>query len=60
VSLLDRLRRLWRPNPDHPLTDAEREEREHLPENAFEARSRFEQDYVGEDVDPDEPRSGRV
>ncbi len=61
MSLLDRLRRLWRtPGPDHPLSEAEREERADVPETAFEARSRVEQDYVGEDVDPEEPRSGRV
>jgi hypothetical protein len=61
VSLLDRLRRLWRtPEPDHPLSESEREERGHVPETAFEVRSRSEQDLVGEDVDPDEPRSGQV
>jgi len=57
MSLLDRIRRLLRtPEPDHPLTDEEREE---LPVTAFDARASLEQDYVGRDIDPDEPRSGR-
>jgi hypothetical protein len=61
VSLLDRLRRLWRtPEPDHPLSEAEREERGQVPETASDVRSRSEQGLVGEDVDPDEPRSGQV
>jgi hypothetical protein len=58
MSLLERIRRLLRtPEPDHPLTEEEREE--HLPVTAFDARASFEQDYVGRDIDPDEPRSGR-
>jgi hypothetical protein len=59
MSLLDRIRRLLSgPEPDHPLTEEERNE--HPPETAFDVRASFEQDYVGRDVDPDEPRSGRV
>lgn len=59
MSLLDRIRSLWRPSePDHPLSKEEREE--HLPETSFDARASIEQDYVGRDFDPDEPRSGRL
>jgi hypothetical protein len=59
ISLLDRIRRLLKtPEPDHPLTEEERQE--HLPVTAFDVRASLEQNYVGRDVDPDEPRSGRV
>ena len=59
MSMLDWLRRLFTGStPDHPLSESERHE--HPPETAFEVRSRFEQGYVGEDFDPDEPRSGRL
>jgi hypothetical protein len=59
MSLLDRIRRLLKtPEPDHPLTEEEREE--HLPVTAFDGRASVEQSYVGRDFDPDEPRSGRL
>lgn len=59
MSLLDRIRQLWKtPEPDHPLSEQERHE--HPPETAFDVRASFEQDYVGRDIDPEEPRSGRV
>ena len=59
MSLLDRIRQLLKtPEPDHPLTEEEREE--HLPVTAFDVRSSLEQGYVARDVDPDEPRSGRL
>ena len=59
MSVLDRIRRLMKtPEPDHPLTEEERQE--HLPVTAFDVSGSLEQDYVGRDVDPDEPRSGRV
>jgi hypothetical protein len=59
MNLLDRIRRLWKTSePDHPLTEEEREDRP--PETAFDVRASFEQDLVGRDIDPEEPRSGRV
>ena len=59
MSLLDRIRQLLKtPEPDHPLTEEEREE--HLPVTAFDVRSSLEQGYVARDVDPDEPRSGHL
>ena len=59
MSLLDRIRRLWKTSePDHPLSEEERNE--HLPETSFDMRGAVEQDYVGRDLDPDEPRSGRL
>jgi hypothetical protein len=59
MSLLDRIRRLLKtPDPDHPLTEEEREE--HLPVTAFDGRASVEQNYVRRDFDPDEPRSGRL
>ena len=58
MRLLDRIRRLLKtPEPDHPLTE---EERQGLPVTAFDVRASLEQDSVGRDVDPDEPRSGRL
>ena len=51
MSLLDRIRRLLKsPEPDHPITEQEREE--HLPVTAFDVRASLEQDYVGRDLDP--------
>jgi hypothetical protein len=47
-------------DPDHPLTEQERLAREHVPETAFDVRGAEEREYVGEDFDPDEPRSGRL
>lgn len=59
MKLLDRIRRLWKTTePDHPLSEQERDE--HRPETGFDARASLEQDYVGRDFDPDEPRSGRL
>jgi hypothetical protein len=59
MSLLDRIRRLWStPEPDHPLSEEERHE--HLPETTYDERASLEQDFVGRDIDPEEPRSGRV
>ena len=58
MSLLDRIRRFWKPSkPDHPLSQQERHEE---PQSAFDVRGELEREYVGEDLDPDEPRSGRV
>jgi hypothetical protein len=59
MSLRDWFRKLFgESGPDHPLSEQERHE--HRPETAFDVRGRFEQNYAGEDFDPDEPRSGRV
>jgi hypothetical protein len=61
MSFGDWIRRLiGGPDPDHPLTDEERERLEHTPQNTFDSRAQFEQEYVGNDLDPDEPRSGRL
>lgn len=59
MRLLDWIRELITgPLPDHPLTEREREEPR--PATAFDARARAEQEWVGDDFDPDEPRSGRL
>lgn len=59
MRLLDWIRELITgPLPDHPLTEREREEPR--PATAFDARARAEQKWVGDDFDPDEPRSGRL
>jgi hypothetical protein len=61
VRLLDWIGKLISgPVPDRPLTDAEREHEEPWPETAFDVRARTEQNLVGDDFDPDEPRSGRL
>ena len=58
MSWLDRIRHFWRPaKPDHPLSE---EEREQEPQTGFDVRGELEREYVGEDLDPDEPRSGRL
>ncbi|MGZ4257056.1 MAG: hypothetical protein ACXVRE_04755 [Gaiellaceae bacterium] len=60
MSMLDRIRRLWRGSgPDHPLSEQERAD-DQRPETAFEVRGEVERQYIGEDFDPDEPRSGRL
>jgi hypothetical protein len=59
MNMLDWIRRLWKPRePDHPLTEQERHD--HPPETSFDVRARTEQELVGDDFDPDEPRSGRL
>jgi len=59
VRLLDWFRELITgPPPDHPLSEREREEPQ--PSTAWDARARTEQEWVGNDFDPDEPRSGRL
>ena len=59
MKLLDRIRRLWKTSePDHPLSDQERHE--NVPQSTFDSRVTLEQDYAGRDLDPDEPRSGRL
>jgi hypothetical protein len=60
VSLLERIRHFWRPpKPDHPLSEQERERLEQ-PQSGFDVRGELEREYVGEDLDPDDPRSGRL
>jgi hypothetical protein len=58
--LLDRLRSLFQSRePDHPLSDEER--RDQPPETFFDEAAKLEEDYAGgDDLDPDEPRSGRL
>jgi hypothetical protein len=61
MSMLSRIRRfLWGSEPDHPLSEEERQERRERPETTFEVRGEEVREYVGEDFDPDEPRSGRL
>jgi hypothetical protein len=58
MSLVERIRRFFKPSErDYPLSEAERHE--HPPETTFDVRADLEQDFVGRDVDPEEPRSGR-
>ena len=61
MSFLDWLRQaIFGRDPDHPLSESERLAREHEAETAFDVRGAEEQEYVGTDFDPDEPRSGRL
>jgi hypothetical protein len=57
VRLLDRIRRFWSSQPefDHPLTEQERDRQP--PATAYEERARLEQEFVGDDFDPDESRA---
>ena len=56
MNLLARIRRLWfgGPGEDHPLTAEERDE--DRPFTASDERARLEQQFVGDDFDPDERR----
>ena len=56
MSLLDRIRGLWRssPGPDHPLTEEERDQRP--PPTAADEAARGIDEFLGADSDPDEPR----
>jgi hypothetical protein len=61
MRFLDRLRRLFserKPEPDHPLSEAERHDRPAA--TTFDERAKLEEEFVGDDFDPDEPRSGRL
>jgi len=60
MSLLERIRRLLKtPEPD--LTRSPRRSaRSTYPWRRSTCTPPLEQNYVGRDVDPDEPRSGRV
>jgi hypothetical protein len=56
LSFLERIRRLWasQPDPDHPLTKEEREETP--PATLKDEWAHLEQEFVGDDFDPDERR----
>jgi hypothetical protein len=60
MDLLDRIRSFWRRRPpdDHPLT--ERERHEDRTSSAYDERDRTADEFVHPDLDPDEPRSGRL
>jgi hypothetical protein len=60
MNVLERLRRFWKraPAADRPLTERERDE--DRPATAYDERARTAQEFVGADLDPDEPRSGRT
>jgi hypothetical protein len=61
VGLLDWNRKLITgASPDRPRPEHEREHEEPWPENAFDVRARTEQNLIGDDFDPGEPRSGRL
>jgi hypothetical protein len=59
VNVLQRIWRFWKPapNPDHPLTEEERHE--HHAVSAWDEVGRAEEQFVGDDFDPDEPRAGK-
>jgi hypothetical protein len=58
MNVLEKFRRFWKraPAADRPLTERERDE-DH-PASAYDERARTAQEFVGADLDPDEPRSG--
>lgn len=59
MKLLDRIRRLWKTS-EGITRSASRSEMSAGLRPGFDARALLEQDYVGRDFDPDEPRSGRL
>ena len=60
MNLLERIRSFWKPTPavDHPLTEQERDEQR--PPTAYDERARAEEEFIGDDLDPDEPRAGKL
>ena len=58
MNMLEKLRRFWTraPAPDRPLTERERDE--DRPAIAYDERARTAQEFIGADLDPDEPKSG--
>jgi hypothetical protein len=55
VSLLERIRRFWKPRApdDHPLTEQERDEDRSA--TAYDERTRTAKEFVSRDFDPDDP-----
>jgi hypothetical protein len=60
MNLLERIRSFWKPGhaDDHPLTEQERDE--DRPRSAGDERARTAEEFVGDDIDPDEPRAGKL
>ncbi len=60
MNLLERIRSFWKPRlpVDHPLTEQERDEQR--PPTAYDERARAEEEFIGDDLDPDEPRAGKL
>jgi hypothetical protein len=56
VTVLERIRRFWKPAPeyDHPLTAQERNE--DRPASAYDEVAHAAQNFLGRDFDPDERR----
>ena len=56
MNLLERIRRFWSSPapPDHPLTEQERDE--DRPASGYNERARVEEEFVGDDFDPDARR----
>src|SRR5262249_43708705 len=59
MNAWERIRTFWRraPEPDHPLTEAERDA-EH-PDSAYDGLAREVDAFVGDDLDPDERGAAR-
>jgi len=55
--VFERIRRFWSSTPvdDHPLTEQERAQ-DHT-EQAYDESARAVEEFVGDDFDPDAPRS---
>jgi len=56
MNVLERFLSFWKPAPaaDHPLTEEERAE--DRPERTYDELARSASEFVGSDVDPDDPR----
>ena len=54
LTLLERIRRFWKPAPeiDHPLNARERVE--DRPASAYDELAQSAEDFVGDDFDPDD------
>jgi len=57
MNVVERFLSFWRPRPadDHPLTEEERVE-DSRPARTYDELARAATEFVGNDVDPDEPR----
>ena len=60
MNLLERIRSFWKPRPadDHPLTEQERDA--DRPHSAYDERARTAEEFVGDDLDSNEPRAGKL
>ena len=60
MKLVERFLKFWKParSSDHPLSESERHEQHSS--TARDEAGRTAEEFIGNDLDPDEPRSGKT